>query len=298
MFTFHRLSARAPQVALLMFCALLLGACAAARGPEAARPRANEPTYPIILSASAERREQALAAWQALMQEQNLKPAPTPELQNVTAMISALPQGVTLPLPKVELASTAAATKDEATRESLRRFLTSAAPLVGVAAKDLSLVETRAEAGTTVARYQQNPFAHPLRGNYGQIEIRIAADGRVSALSSTALPDTERLARALAQQPQKLTAKDAETRLAGRAFSYPSAGGPVAYTAGLNDQIKARDLVVYPLPSANDATALELHLAWELAVARAGAPLLVYVDAVTSDIIAAEPEAVQPAQAK
>src|SRR5205085_2560484 len=59
----RRQSARAARYALLMSCALILGACAAARGPEATRPRANEPTYPIILSASTERRELATAAW-------------------------------------------------------------------------------------------------------------------------------------------------------------------------------------------------------------------------------------------
>ncbi|PYS93185.1 MAG: hypothetical protein DMF64_05750 [Acidobacteria bacterium] len=275
-----------------------MGACAAARGPEATRPRANEPTYPIILSASTERRELATAAWQALTQQQTANAAPTPELQNVTATISALPQGVTLALPKVEIASNAATTKDEATRESLRRFLTSAAPLLGVAAKDLSLIEIRDEGATKLVRYQQNPFPHPLRSNYGMIEIRITADGRVSALSSTAIPDTERLARALAAQPTKLTAQDAETRLAGRALSYGSAGNTISYTVGPGDQVKARELIVYPLPRAGDPNTLELHLAWELAVARTGTTLLVYVDAVTGDIIAAEQQAAAPTPTK
>ncbi|HYX41010.1 MAG TPA: hypothetical protein VE821_04900 [Pyrinomonadaceae bacterium] len=283
---------------MLMLCALALGACAAARGPEATRPRANEPTYPVILSASAERREAAVATWQALMQQQNANAQPTPELQPATATISALPQGVTLALPKVELASSAASTKDEATRESLRRFLATAAPLLGVAEKDLSLIEIRDEGTTKLARYEQNPFSHPLRGNYGVLEIRITADGRASALSSTALPDTERLARALAAQPTKLTAQDAETRLAGRTFTYGSAGNAVSYTVGPSDQVKARELVVYPLPRANDPNTLELHLAWELVVARAGTTLLVYVDAVTGDVIAAAPEAPAPAQTK
>src|SRR5918911_4905469 len=83
--------------------ALVLGACAAARGPEAARPRANEPVYPVVLGASTERRELALGAWQALVQAQGLQATAQPELHNVTATISALPPGVAPRLPKVEI---------------------------------------------------------------------------------------------------------------------------------------------------------------------------------------------------
>lgn len=292
-------SRRVLRSAVLTLCALSVGACAAARGPEATRPRANEPAYPIILAASAERREQATAAWQTLVQEQNLASAPPPELQTVTATISALPQGVALRLPQVEIASNAAESKDEATREALRRFITSAAPLLGVAAQDLSLVEIKpAPAETTLARYRQNPFAYPLRADFGLLDIRFTADGRIVSLASTALPDTERLARALTAQPQKLTAKDAETRLKGRAFSYTGANNAaLSYTVGADEAVKARELVVYPLRRANDPAVLELHLAWELAVGRDDT-LRAYVDAVTGDIIAGATQPAEQTQAK
>ncbi|MFL6210881.1 MAG: hypothetical protein ACJ74W_18685 [Pyrinomonadaceae bacterium] len=293
-------SARALRLMLLACVAALLSGCAGARGPEAGPPRANEPVYPVILAANTERREQAAAAWQALAQEQGLAAAPTPELQAVTATISALPAGVAPHLPKVELPDKAEATAGEATREALRRFFTSTAPLLGVTPKELSLVEIKAEgAGTKLARYQQNPFPYPLRAGFGVIEIRFAADGSVNALTSTALPDTERLARLLVAQPPKLTAQDAEKRLAGRAVNYSSASNStLSYTVGPNDQVKARELVVYPLRRASDPAALELHLAWELKVARGGESLLVYVDALTGDIIAATTAATQPAQPK
>lgn len=282
----------AARAAVLTLCALSLGACAGARGPEATQPHANEPPYPITLTADAQRREQSLATWQALMQTENLTAAPTPELEPVTATIGALPAGVTLMLPKVEIASNAATTRDEATREALRRFMTNAAPLLGVTTKYLSLIETRdAPNGGKLARYQQNPFAYPLRGGYGVVQIGISADGRVNSLSSTAITDTERLARALAAQSQKLTAEDAEKRLSGRAFNYTRAGATNTYTVNPGDQIKARELVVYPLRRASDPAVLELHLAWEVAVTRGvGPPLLAYVDAVTGDTIAAEPQ--------
>ena len=292
--------ARAARFVPLALCVLLLGACAAARGPEAARPRTSEPAYPIILGPSEERREQAAAAWQALAQEQGFEAAQRPELQAVTSTINALPANVALRLPKVEIAPAAAATQDEATREALRRFLTSAAPLVGVATKDLSLVEIRdVGAGVQLARYRQNPFPYPLRGSFGVVELRFTADGHVNALTSTALPDTERLARALAAQPQKLTAQDAEARLKGRVLTYPGIGNStLSYTVGPNDEVKARELVVYPLRRAGDAAALELHLAWEVAVGSGPEPLVAYVDAVTADVIAAEATATQKVQPK
>ncbi len=286
--------------AVLALYVLSVGACAAARGPEATRPRANEPNYPVILAASAERREQATAAWQALAQEQGLARGPQPQWQTVTATIRALPPGVTPRLPQVEIASNAAESKDEAAREALRRFITSAAPLLGVTAQNLSLVETKiAPDGTTLARYRQNPFAYPLRAEFGLLDISFTADGRISALASTALPDTERLARALTAQTQKLTAKDAETRLRGRAFTYPGMNNStLSYTVGADEAVKARELVVYPQRRANDPAVLELHLAWELAVGRGDTPYLVYMDAVTGDIIAAATQATQQMQTK
>jgi hypothetical protein len=281
----------------LVCVALTLGACAAARGPEAGRPRTNEPVYPILIAASKERREQATSTWQALAQEQGLA-ATTPELNPITATITALPPNAALQLPKVEIAKTAATSRDEATREALRRFLTTAAPLVGIAQKDLSLIEMKdAPDGAKHVRYQQKPFPFPLRAGYGVIALSVTPDGRVASLNSSALPDTERLARLLVAQPQKLAAQDAETRLKGRALTYPGINNAsLSYTVGANDTIKARELVVYPVPRANDVNTLELHLAWELAVGGSGEPLLAYMDAVTGDILATTTAATQKAQ--
>jgi len=289
------------RLVLLACVALPLGACAAARGPEAARPRTNEPVYPILVAASTERREQAVGAWQALAQEQGLPAgAPTPELNPVTATITALPPNVAPRLPKVEIARTAAATPDEATREALRRFLASAAPFLGVAVKDLSLIEMKdAAGGAKQVSYQQKPFPYPLSAGYGRIDLSLTPDSRVASLNSTALPDTERLARLLVAQPQKLTAQDAETRLKGRALTYPGVGSAtLSYTVAPSETIKARELVVYPVPRANDPNTLELHIAWELALGGASQPLLAYVDAVTGDILAAAATATQKAEAK
>lgn len=292
------------RLALLVSLVSLAGAslsCAGARDPDPARPRANEPPYPVVLAANAERREQALAGWAALARDNNLRNEPPPELQPVTATISQLPAttDASLRLPLVEIRDEAGevreASREESRRESLRRFITSAGALLGVAPQNLSLVERKDEAnGTRRARYQQQPFPYPLRAGFGVLEIAFTDDRRVLSLSSTAIPDTERLTRALALlRPQQLTADQAIERVRGRAFTFPGVSSQLTYTVAPDDPIVARELVVYPVRPANDSGALELHVAWELAVGKGATPYLVYLDALRGEIIAATTQAVQ-----
>lgn len=289
------------RLVLVVSLVSLAGAsCAGARDPDPARPRANEPPYPVVLAANAERREQALAGWAALARDNNLANEPPPQLEPVTATISGLPASdAPLRLPLVEIRNDAGevleAAKEESRRESLRRFILSAGALLGVAPQNLSLVERKDETdGTRRARYQQQPFPYPLRAGFGALEIAFTDDRRVLSLSSTAIPDTERLSRALALlRPQQLTADQAIERVRGRAFTFPGISSPLTYTVAPDDPIIPRELVVYPVRPANDPSALELHVAWELAVGKGSTPYLVYLDALRGEIIAATTQAVQ-----
>lgn len=289
------------RLALVVSLVCVAGAsCAGARDPDPTRPRANEPPYPVVLAANAERREQALAGWAALARDNNVGNEPPPQLQPVTATISALPAGdAPLRLPLVEIRDEAGevreASREESRRESLRRFILSAGALLGVAPQNLSLVERRDETdGTRRARYQQQPFPYPLRAGFGVLEIAFTDDRRVLSLSSTAIPDTERLARALALlRPQQLTAEQAVERVRGRAFNFPGINSQQTYTVAPDDPIVPRELVVYPVRPANDTGALELHVAWEIAVGKGATPYLVYLDALRGEIIAATTQPVQ-----
>ncbi|MFN2598647.1 MAG: hypothetical protein ABR563_15855 [Pyrinomonadaceae bacterium] len=325
-------SRRRTQIARRL-CALALAsalsACAAAsRGPDAGRPRANEPPYPVTLTADKDRTARALNAWAALAHGGGLAAdAPAPELQPITATPRALPAGATgaLRLPLVEIKSGNKENQDEATRESLRRFITSARDLLGVSLDQLSLTEIASDGTARVARYRQKPFPYPLRGGYGRLEIRFAPDRTVLALSSTAIPDTERLARALvvAEQQLKITADQVAQKLAGRTFTVTanaiSATGTANPTAATNtsqsnanaagapnpnpptagetrtvaagETVNVRQMVVYPV--ARDPGTLELHLAWEAQVGAAG-DTFVYLDAVTGEILAATHEQPPP----
>ena len=152
---------------VIVTTAFMLGACASAARPAGAeRPRGNEPPRFRVLAASDERRAAALANWKAVVGEQAAGASPTPELRPVTATLASLPAGLRdFPrLPLVVAEGGQNRTEDE-TRESLRRFLSTAAPLLGIDLKHVSLVEVsdaapcRARAARSTGR---NPFAYPF----------------------------------------------------------------------------------------------------------------------------------------
>lgn len=267
-------------------------ACAAAsRAPESGRPRANQAAYPVVLGASEERREKALARWTALLSDQGIANPPAPQLQPVTATLKELPPlSAPLRLPKVGGGDGKEPT-DEETRESLRRFIESTSVLLGIEPQNLSLVGVENQpGGAKRARYQQKPFLYALRGGFGVLEIGFTPDLRVTQFSSTAIPDTERIGRALATIRTEVTADKAVAGLAGRTVNFTDdAGQPQTYTVPASGETTARELVVFPVRRAADTGALEFHLAWEVAVGAGDAAPRVYVDAVTGDLLGAAP---------
>lgn len=285
---------RAPATLLAFACAALAalnaGCAAASRGVDPTRPRAGA-LYPVALSASEDRGRAARDAWARLLADQGIASQTPPELRPVTATLAALPSpsGAPLRLPSVGGEDGKAPTEEE-TRESLRRFLASAATPLGALPSELSLVSYEdAGVGLKRAIYQQNPFEYPLRGGYGRVEITFTPDRRVTSLSSTAIPDAERLRRALAAAPQdRITAEKAAASLAGRTLTYADASGNTqTRTVAAQGETSVRELVVYPLQAEDDPSTLELHLAWEIAVGGGDGTLRVYIDAVTGVELAA-----------
>lgn len=294
-------------VALTASLLLLLCACAGlSRSPEAGRPQPNAPPYPVILTSSNERPKSALAAWTRLAGQVNGQSAAAPDLQPVTATVRALPAGQGAPplyLPKVGEETEGRLPNEEETREALRRFIADARPLLGVAPENLSLAEQTETAGIKTAVYEQKPFSHPLRGGYGLIKISFAADRRIVELTSTAIPEAERIERGLLAVRPQLTAADVAARLAGRAVTLDGTPPAAAQTITLTnlDEKMVGDLVIYPTRAGTDTATLDFHLAWEVTTTGA-TPLNVYVDAVTGETLGAQTAAArraptpQPAQ--
>jgi hypothetical protein len=284
---------RTASALLIAASSLLLGACASmSRTASPEQPR-NQPPPFAVLAASDERRAAALANWRTGVGEQAAAAAPTPELRPVTATLAGLPAGLSdyprLPLVVIDDEQNLS---DEETRESLRRFLTTAAPLLGFELKHLSLVEVSdapaAGSGARRALYRQTPFAYPLRNGYGVVEVTFTPDLRVVGLLSTAVPDAEALGRTLATVPKTVTAEQAAAALANRPVTYTDRGGAQqTRTLTQPDASAARQLVVFPLRRDAAPATLELHVAWEVAVGDAQSPLFVYIDAATGDLLGA-----------
>lgn len=278
------------RVALFALLALGLSACAATPPPNATGPRTNEPPYPVLMTETTDRREAALTAWTKFMGEQGITSAPAPELQPVTATLRSLPTvtGTNLLLPKV---GDATPMNEENTRESLRRFITSASPLIGAQQQQLSLVQrVDAADGTMKALYEQRPFRYPFRGGYGKLEITFAPDRRVLQINSTCIPDIEQLRLAGAGTRPKSDAEKVAAQITDHTFTYrDAAGNSQTLTVGKGEEVMVRELVIYPVPRLSDSSILEFHLAWEVTVKRVSDSLNIYLDAVTEEVIAVSP---------
>jgi hypothetical protein len=269
--------------------ALLLGACAAGPTTGPGRPRGPVTPYPVMLADSEERHTRALADWAGAIGDA-APAAPAPELWPVTSTPVALPAAAAPRLPRVIIDEESEQSEEE-THESLRRFIASAPALIGSELRDLSLVEiVDAPGGAKLARYEQRPFHYPLRNGYGRVAITFTPDLRVTNLSSTAIPDGERLRPLLRNVTrERLTPERAAATLAGRALTYADAAGTQQTRAAAQAaDITPREMVVFPVRREGPPPALELRLAWELEVGGAGSPLLVYVDAVTGEQLGAE----------
>jgi hypothetical protein len=288
---------RLTHVFIFPALALLFGACASMTRPaNSGPPRADESPRFAVLNASDERRTAALANWTALVGEQAAATSSVPELRPVTATLQALPANLhDYPRLPLVIVKDEKSRSEEETRESLRRFLQTAAPLLGIDLRQLSLVgisdAPTGGNGAKRALYLQNPFPYPLRNGYGVVEIIFTSDLRVVGLSSTAVPDAERLNRTLITIPKTLTAAQVTAALANRAIIYTDATGTQqTRTVTQADSMTARQLVVFPVRRDAATPTLELHVAWEVAAGGPASPLQVYVDAATGDVLGATQE--------
>jgi hypothetical protein len=170
---------------------------------------------------------------------------------------------------------------EEQTREALRRFINEQTALLGVDPQQLSLVSvTDQNPATHRALYQQRPFLYPLRGDLGTLEIEFTTDRRILRLSSTAIPDTEAVQRAIAEL-RPTSAEEIRQRIAGQQLFYTAPDGSqetvqIPPQAALN----SLELVVYPITTAREKPSIELYLAWEVTIGRDPSHV-VYLDAVS-----------------
>ena len=241
--------------------------------------------YPVLFTEQSQRNDASRLAFNRLTQS-NGNP-PQLQLQPITAAIKSLPSNLSMPLylPKVGIAPEM---NEEETRESLRRFITDWRVLIGADPAQLSLIDrTDRPDGVKVAKYEQRPFRYPLRGGYGLLEIQFLPNRALRNISSTCIPDAERLQATLAQITPKLTAADAIKAVQSSDIVYTNLSGQQVTTrVSANEEVTAVELVVFVSPTIGRSDALELHIAWEMNLG--GNPRrLAYVDAVDGKLLGA-----------
>jgi hypothetical protein len=271
---------------LLLGLATVLAGCATLQPPDATGPRGNESIYPLLYIADDARRNAATSAIGRLVPAANAETGSA--LQPITLTIGNLSSlaGQPLYLPKL---GTAAVMTEEETRESLRRFIREWEDLIGADPTKLSLVERVDQPdGTKLASYEQRPFRYPIRGNFGKLHIRFTTDRRVVSMTSTCIPEADRIQTTLAGITVKLKPEDVSSQLLNIPISYTDpAGTQQTFKVAAATQVKPLELVTYIRASKNKPDALEFHIAWEVELV--SAPVRrIYVDAVNGEIIAAD----------
>lgn len=286
--TFLTYTANRNLLVLLVFIvSLVAGSCAAMQPPDASGPGSGGPPYPVLFTELSQRRESSLNALNRLVQSSDATDQNQVYLHPVTATIKSLPTKLATPLYLPKVGSNPEMNEEE-TREALRRFINDWPNLIGASSSQLSLIERLDQADRTrIARYEQRPFRFPLRGDYGKLEMHFTADRRLLNLSSSCIPEAERVQASLAIVIPKVQADDAIKRAREQELSYfDSAGNRQNYRLSSTNEVTAGELVTYVIPSTSQPDSLEFHIAWEIAVSNAPFKT-VYVDVLRDEIIGA-----------
>ena len=271
----------------LAFVALLLAtACAAFQPTDANGPASNLPQYPVALSDLGSRLEEASVAWYQLSQRYGLPGKTEANLQPYTATLASLPANLPAPIYLPKVGSQTNPTEED-TRESLRRFIVEWRQLIGSDPNQLSLVERIDEpSGVKIARYEQRPFRYPLRGGFGNLEIRFRNNWQLIGFSSNCIPNADRLQAMLIGLPPRVTGEQAVNHLKTQPVTFTNTTGQQqSVSLPANAVVVPRQLVVYAQPSKVPPSGLEIRLAWELDVTN-GPVSKVYLDAISDEIIA------------
>jgi len=268
----------------LLMVVVVSCACSTFQPPDVNGPRANARPYPVAVT-NDETKSAGLLAWKNLLAVRGTAAPVEPQFSPLTGTIAALPPNNTseVSLPKVGTGTTPT---EEEIRESLRRFINEWHEVIGAEPQHLSLIERTDEpSGLKLARYEQRPFRLALRGGFGNLLIRFRDDRRVVELMSNCIPNSEHLQPALAAVSPKVSAEEASAHVLGRTITLTDANGlSRSFTIPSGTALEVQQLVVYALASA-DKQALELHLAWEIAVPN-GSIKSIYLDAITDEVIA------------
>lgn len=232
-----------------------------------------------------QRREAAVIAFNRIAQRSGPGNLTEDYLEPVTATIKSLPADPATPLLLPKVGINVEMDEDE-TREALRRFINDWSVLIGSNPSQLSLIERVDRPDRTkIALYEQRVFRYPLRGNFGKLQIHFTADRRLLNVTSSCLPDAERLQSVLSGINPRLAAEDAIKHVRDKGIRYTdSLGNQQTFNVSASSQIEPQ-LVTYALSSSPGDDSIELHIAWEVTLSNAPFKTA-YIDALNDGLIA------------
>jgi hypothetical protein len=239
-----------------------------------------------MLTEDSQRIEQTFSALRQLAQLPDKAAETEIRLQPTTGTILSLSADAKRNLYLPKLGTNPVMTEEE-TRESLRRFIRQWQELIGSDPAKLSLVERVDQPdGLKIARYEQRPFRHPIRGGFGKLQITFTSDRHVVDLTSTCIPDAERIQTALSAPGIRIRSAEAVRQLREKGVNFVDSKGMTQnFTISPASTVNPISLTTYILPAKENANALEFHTAWEIELTDAPVKF-VYFDAVTGQILA------------
>lgn len=262
--------------ALILFYPLFLWSCAAPGQVTASLPQ-QQANYPPIIEGTPANQQAAVDAWKRFLAEWRL-PETNPDLMPVINTPRALPMELA---QRININTKPGKFAETEAREALRLFIEHSRDVlsgreknVAPNVKDLSLESFVNDNSFYRAFFRQVNYPFPIAENYGELRFVISKTGALLQWSSSLLPDVSLPTRAEIK-PESLYDK-----LLNREFTYTTiAGRPQSYRVAKRDDIKVKDLVIYPKLTGDR---LEIHLAFPVMV---GDSLrwTVYVDAINGE---------------
>ncbi len=263
------------KIAIIIFYAVLLCACAAPGQVEVNTPLGKPQNYPPVIEDSSDRQQAAQEAWKSFLAEFRL-PEAKPDFEPVLNTPRALPMELA---GQIVIHTKAGAFGETEAKESLRRFIERARNvLIGdpkngsLSLKDLSLVSFSNDGNFYRATYQQMNYPYPIANGFGELRLTAGKNGMLLQWGSTLIPAFDLPAR------PEITTQSIAEKTVGREFRYTNiAGTPMSYKVAGRSEVSVKDLVVYPKREGNRIT---IHLAYPVEAGR-GMTWTVYVDAIT-----------------
>ena len=260
------------KIMTIIFCGIVLAACAAPGQGTANTPQAQQ--YPPVIADSDARQQAAQDAWKCLLEQSSLSGVKI-ELEPLLYTPRGLPpeaQG------RIKISQRNGPFGEIEAKEALRGFIESNRGLLSgdpksaaLNLKDLSLVTFTTDQSYYQATYKQVSYPFPIAEDYGELLLAVSKNGMLHQCRSTLIPTLELPAKA------EVNAADLKARLINREFIYTNiAGIKQSYRIARPEEIVVRDLVVYPK---RESMKISIHLAYPV---EAGSGMLwtVYFDAI------------------